>query len=217
MNEKAVLTDNLKNDENGSDKLSSIGTSPSPAEFQYKRLVPKASGMSLFISNISKHRAAFITPIVVLSIAIILMIVAFSAAEWNGVDSDKTTAKQLGESTTPAITSTKTASAPTTPTTTTTTPTTTTTTTASPTTPTTTVAPTTLTTTTVAPITSTTTTTPTTSTTTTTPTTSTTTVAPTTSTTTVAPTTTTRTTTTTSSSTTTELTSSISGIFVEVL
>jgi len=34
MNEKAVLTENLKNDENGSDKLSSIGTSPSPAEFQ---------------------------------------------------------------------------------------------------------------------------------------------------------------------------------------
>jgi len=40
--------------------------------------------MSLFISNISKHRAALITPIVVLSIAIILMIVAFSAADWNG-------------------------------------------------------------------------------------------------------------------------------------
>ncbi|KAF6021750.1 hypothetical protein EB796_019937 [Bugula neritina] len=130
--------------------------------------------MSLFISNISKHRAALITPIVVLSIAIILMIVAFSAAEWN--------AKQLAESTTPAITSTETTSAPATPTTTTTTPTTTTSTTAAPTTPITTVAPTTLTTTTVAPITSTTTTTPTTSTTTMTPTTSTTTVAPTTAT-----------------------------------
>jgi len=34
MNEKAVLTESLKNDENGSDKLSSLGTSPSSAEFQ---------------------------------------------------------------------------------------------------------------------------------------------------------------------------------------